>query len=98
MRITPLGDRILVKILKTEEKTTSGILLPDSAKEKKAAGEVVAIGNGEVVTKLNLKIGDKVLFGKYSGEDVEMDNDKAEYKILAASNKVKEDEILAIMA
>lgn len=89
MNITPLGDRILVKVLETEEKTVSGIVIPDSAKEKKAEGEVVAIGDGEKVTKLKIKKGDIVLFGKYSGDDVEVD--KIDYKIL------KEEEVLAVL-
>lgn len=78
--ITPLGDRVLVKVLETETTTASGIVLPDSAKEKKAEGEVIAIGNGEKVTSLGLNVGDVVLFGKYSGDEVEVE--KVEHKIL----------------
>lgn len=89
MNIQPLGDRVLVKVLETEETTASGIVLPDSAKEKKAEGEIVAIGQGEDVVKLNLSPGDKVLFGKYSGDEVEVEGD--EYKIL------KDDEVLAVV-
>lgn len=90
MNIRPLGDRILVKPLEQEEVTKSGIVLPGTAeKEKKAQGEVVAVGEGEKIKKLNLAIGDKVLFGKYSGDEVELD--KVEYKIL------KDDEVLAVM-
>lgn len=89
MKITPLGDRVLVRVLETEETTASGIILPDSAKEKKAQGEVVAVGSGEKVAKLNLKAGVVVLFGKYSGEEVE--EGAVTYKIL------KEDEVLATM-
>lgn len=89
MSIKPLGDRILVKVLETEEKTASGIVLPDSAKEKKAEGEVIAIGSGEKIQKLELKVGAKVLFGKYSGDEVEID--EVEHKIL------KEDEVLAVL-
>lgn len=89
MNITPLGDRVLVKVLETEEKTASGIVIPDSAKEKKAEGEIVAVGDGEKVVKLKIKKGDTVLFGKYSGDDVEVD--KVDYKIL------KEEEVLAVM-
>lgn len=89
MKITPLGDRVLVRVLETEDKTASGIILPDSAKEKKAEGEVVSIGSGEKVVKLGLKKGMTVLFGKYSGDEVEMDG--VTYKML------KEDEVLAIM-
>ncbi len=81
MNIKPLGDRILVKPLTTEEVTKSGIVLPDTAeKEKKEQGQVIAIGEGEKVRKLGLQIGDKVLFGKYAGDEVEID--KVEYKFL----------------
>jgi len=90
MNIKPLGDRILVKPLRAEEVTKSGIVLPDTAeKEKKEQGEVVAIGEGEKIKKLNLKVGDKVLFGKYSGDEVEMD--KVEYKFL------KDEDILGVI-
>lgn len=90
MNIKPLGDRCLVKPLRAEEVTKSGIVLPDTAeKEKKEQGEVVAIGEGEKIKKLNLKVGDKVLFGKYSGDEVEMD--KVEYKFL------KDEDILGVI-
>jgi len=90
MNIKPLGDRVLVKPLTTEEVTKSGIVLPDTAdKEKKEQGEVVAVGEGEKVKKLNLKVGDKVLFGKYSGDDVEIE--KVVYKFL------KEEDILGVI-
>ena len=90
MNIKPLGDRILVKPLLTEEVTKSGIVLPETAeKEKKEQGEVVAIGDGEKVKKLKLKAGDRVLFGKYSGDDAEID--KVEYKFL------KDEDILGIV-
>lgn len=81
MNLRPLGNRVLVKQLEQEEVTASGIVLPDTVdKEKKAQGEVIALGDGEKVTKLNLKAGDVVLFGKYSGDEVEYE--KEEYKIL----------------
>ncbi len=90
MNIKPLGDRILVKPLVAEEVTKSGILLPEtSEKEKKEQGEVVAIGDGEKIKKLNLKIGDKVLFGKYAGDEVEVD--KKDFKFL------KDEDILGIV-
>lgn len=90
MNIKPLGDRVLVKPLKAEEVTKSGIVLPDTAeKERKEQGEVVAIGEGEKIKKLGLAIGDKVLFGKYSGDEVEID--KVEYKFL------KEEDVLGIV-
>ena len=81
MNLRPLGNRVLVKQLEQEEVTASGIVLPETVdKEKKAQGEVIALGDGEKVTKLNLKVGDDVLFGKYSGDEVEYE--KEEYKIL----------------
>ena len=90
MNIKPLGDRILVKPLKAEEMTKSGIVLPETAeKEKKEQGEIVAIGEGEKIQKLGLKIGQKVLFGKYSGDEVEME--KTDYKFL------KDEDILGIV-
>jgi len=90
MKVTPLGDRVLVKTKHEEEVTEHGIVLPDTVeKEKKAEGEVVAVGNGEKVTKLNLKVGDVVLFEKWGGEEVEID--KVEHKIL------DQEKILAII-
>lgn len=87
MNIKPLGDRVLVKPLVSEEKTPSGILLPETSdKQKKEQGEVIAIGSGEDVEKLGLKVGDKVIFGKYAGEDIEIE--RVEYKFL------KDDEVL----
>lgn len=81
MNIRPLGDRLLVKPLKEEEKTISGIILPDTVdKEKKAEGEIIAIGNGEKLAKLSLSVGMKVLFKKWGGEEVKMNDE--EYKIL----------------
>ncbi len=79
--IKPIGDRILVKPVTEEEVTKSGIVLPETIdKEKKAEGEILAIGNGEKVLKLGLQIGQKVLFGKYAGEEVKIDN--REFKII----------------
>ena len=74
MKIRPLADRIVVKRLAQEEKTKGGIIIPDTAKEKPVEGEVVAVGNGKVledgtVRKLDVKAGDRVLFGKYSGTE-----------------------------
>ncbi len=94
MNIKPLGDRVLVKPLSSEEVTKSGIVLPDTAeKEKKEQGEVVAVGEGEKIKKLNLKVGDKVLFGKYAGDDAEMGEGtaKVEYKFL------KDEDVLGIV-
>lgn len=90
MKIHPLGDRVLVKVLEQQEQTKSGIVLPDTAeKEKKAEGEIVAIGEGEKIKKMHLKVGDKVMFGKYAGDEVQID--KVEHKFL------KDDEILGVI-
>ncbi|MFC1658415.1 co-chaperone GroES [Candidatus Omnitrophota bacterium] len=75
MNIQPLGDRIVIKPLAAEEKTKGGIVLPDTAKEKPQEGKVVAVGKGKVleggtVQKPEVKVGDKVLYGKYSGSEV----------------------------
>ena len=81
MNIRPIGNRLLVKPIKEEEVTASGIVLPDTVdKEKKAEGEIVALGNGEKLIKLNLSVGQKVLFKKWGGEDVKFGAE--EYKIL----------------
>lgn len=81
MSIRPLGDRVLVKPLKEEEVTKSGIVLPDTVdKEKKAEGEIIALGNGEKLAKLNLTVGMKVLFKKWGGEEVKVNG--ADHKIL----------------
>ena len=81
MNIRPLGDRILVKSQAEEEKTASGIFLPDTVdKEKKAEGQIIALGNGEKLAKLGLSVGMKVLFKKWGGEEVKMNDE--EYKIL----------------
>lgn len=90
MQIKPVGDRILVKVLEETQKTQSGIILPETAeKQKKSEGVVVEVGTGEKISKLNLKPGDHVMFGKYSGEEVEIE--KVEHKFL------KDDEILAVI-
>jgi chaperonin GroES len=93
MVIQPLGDRILVKSLEEEEKTSGGIILPDTAKEKPQEGKVVAVGKGRLledgtVKSLEVKVGDTVLFAKYSGTEV--NHGDKEFLIL------REDEILAI--
>ena len=93
MKIKPLGDKILVEILEAEEKTKGGIILPDTAKEEKTEGKVIAVGPGKVlesgkVQAPEVKKGDRVIFGKYSGDDI-MIHDK-KHKIL------KESDILAI--
>lgn len=81
MQVTPLYDRLLVKRFNEEEKTKGGIIVPDSAKEKPAQGEVVAVGNGRIseegkLTALTVKKGDKILFGKYSGTEVKINGDE----------------------
>ena len=93
-KIRPLQDRLIVKRVKEEEKTKGGIIIPDTAKEKPQEGEVIAAGNGKVLengTKvaMDVKAGDRVLFGKYSGTDIKIDGQ--EYLIL------REDEVLAIL-
>ena len=77
MKIRPLHDRIIVKRLEEERRTASGIVIPDTAAEKPDQGEVIAVGNGKVledgkIRPVDLKIGDKVLFGKYSGQTVKV--------------------------
>ncbi len=77
--VKPLGDRVFVKISASEEKTTGGILLPDTAKEKPQLGEIVAVGSGKVDKNgkripLDVKIGDKVLYSKYAGTEIKMEN------------------------
>ena len=81
MKLRPLHDRVIVKRLDNERKTASGIVIPDSAAEKPDQGEVLAVGNGKVqddgkVRALAVKVGDKVLFGKYSGQAVKVDGDE----------------------
>lgn len=77
MNIRPLRDRVIVRRLTEQEKTSGGIIIPDSAKEKPAEGEVVAVGNGKVMEDgstlaISLKVGERVLFGKYSGTEVKV--------------------------
>ena len=78
MKIRPLHDRVIVKRLEAETKTASGIIIPDAATEKPDQGEIVAIGNGKIgddgkLLPMNVKVGDKVLFGKYSGQAFKID-------------------------
>tara|TARA_B100001121_G_C18217497_1_gene402089 strand:- start:14 stop:310 length:297 start_codon:yes stop_codon:yes gene_type:complete len=85
MKFRPLHDRVLIKVLDSEEKTAGGIIIPDSAKEKPQEGEVVAIGPGikndqGKLSPLDVKVGDIVLFGKWSGNDVKIDG--KEYSIM----------------
>jgi chaperonin GroES len=81
MKLRPLHDRVIIKRLDNERKTSSGIVIPDSAAEKPDQGEVLAVGNGKVgdngkARALAVKVGDKVLFGKYSGQTVKVDGDE----------------------
>jgi chaperonin GroES len=93
-KIRPLGDRILVKRIKEEEKTKGGIIIPDTAKEKPQEGKVVAVGKGKKtdegkVIALDVKAGDKILFGKYSGSEIKLEGE--EHLIL------REDDILGVI-
>ena len=81
MKLRPLHDRVIIKRLDNERKTASGIVIPESAAEKPDQGEILAVGNGKVgddgkVRPLGVKVGDKVLFGKYSGQTVKVDGDE----------------------
>ena len=94
MKIRPLNDRLLVKRLQEEERTAGGIIIPDSAKEKPAEGEVVAVGPGKLNDKgeriaLQVKAGDKVLFSKYGGTDVKLNGE--DFLIM------REDDILGVI-
>ena len=76
MNIKPLADRVLLKPAAEEEKTVSGIIIPDNAKEKPLKGEVIATGDGTKDEKMVVKKGDEVLFGKYAGTELEVDGEK----------------------
>ena len=94
MKVRPLNDRILVKRLEEEETTKGGIIIPDSAKEKPAEGEVIAVGKGKrndkgERVKMDIKVGDRVLFSKYGGTDVKIDG--VDHLIM------REDDILAVV-
>jgi chaperonin GroES len=93
MKIRPLGDRVVIKRLEAEETTKSGIVLPNTAKEKPQEAEIVAVGPGGIVegkeVKMEVKVGDKILFSKYSGTEVKVDGD--DFII------IKQDDILAIV-
>ena len=93
MKIRPLHDRVIVKRWEEERTSPGGIVIPDSAAEKPVKGEVVAVGNGKVLEngetrKLDLKVGDKILFGKYSGTEVKVDGQE----LLV----MREDDIMAV--
>jgi chaperonin GroES len=94
MKIRPLYDRVIVRRVSEEEKTKGGIIIPDTAKEKPLEGKVVAVGNGKLledgtVRPLQVKVGDRILFGKYSGTEYKLEGE--EHLI------VREDEILGII-
>jgi chaperonin GroES len=94
MKIRPLYDRIVVKRIEQQEQKVGGLYIPDSAKEKPQEGEVVAVGKGKrledgKVIPLDVQVGDRILFGKYSGSDIKLDED--EYLIM------REDEVLGIL-
>ena len=94
MKLRPLQDRIIVKRLEEESKTAGGILIPDTAKEKPQRGEVVAVGKGKVaedgkVLPMDVKVGDKVLFGKYAGTEIKIEGD--DFLIM------REDDILGVI-
>lgn len=94
LSVRPMGDRVIIASIPQEEKTKGGIILPDTAKEKPQEGKVVAVGKGRMtdsgeMLEMSVKVGDKVLYGKYSGTEVKLDGES--YLI------VKESEILAII-
>ncbi|HYF05883.1 MAG TPA: co-chaperone GroES [Patescibacteria group bacterium] len=100
MTIKPIGNRILVKQKTEEEVTKSGIVLPANAdKKKKAQGTIIAVGNGDEIKSLGYKVGDTVVFGMYSGDEVEMDENgqTVEYKILYVGKEKDESDVLAIV-
>lgn len=94
MKVRPLHDRIIVKRVAEEEKTKSGIIIPDTAKEKPQEGEVIAVGNGRILENgqkvpMEVKVGDRVIFGKYAGNEIKIDGE--EYLIM------REEDILGII-
>ena len=95
MKIRPLHDRVVVKRVEEERKTPGGIVIPDNAAEKPDQGEVLAVGNGKILEDgklrpLDVKVGDRILFGKYSGSTVKMEGE--EYLVM------REDDIMGIVA
>ena len=94
MKIRPLHDRVVIKRMEEEKASQGGIIIPDSATEKPIKGEVVAVGNGKIqdngnIQPLDVKVGDTVLFGKYSGTEVKIDSDELVV--------MKEDDIMAVI-
>ena len=100
MKVKPLGNRVLVKQLSSEEVTKSGIVLPGSVdKEKKAQGKIVEVGPGEDIAKQGLKVGDTVVFSSYAGTDVELEEngEKVEYKVLYVGREKDDSDVVAII-
>ena len=94
MKLRPLHDRVVVKRMEEERTSPGGIVIPDSATEKPIRGEVIAVGNGKVLDSgerqpLDLKVGDKILFGKYSGTEVKVDGDELVV--------MREDDVMAVI-
>ncbi|MGJ8685612.1 MAG: co-chaperone GroES [Nonlabens sp.] len=89
LKIQPLSDRVLIEPMAAEQKTASGLYIPDTAKEKPQQGKVVAVGKGKKDHDMTVKVGDTVLYGKYSGTELKLDG--AEYLMM------REDDILAIV-
>ncbi len=94
MKVRPLHDRVVVKRMEEERKTASGIVIPDAATEKPDQGEIVAVGNGKIgddgkLRPMNVKVGDKILFGKYAGQTFKMDG--VEYMTM------REDDIIGVV-
>ena len=94
MKVRPLNDRVIVKRLEEERKTASGIVIPDAATEKPDQGEIIAVGNGKIgedgkLRPMSVKVGDKVLFGKYAGQNFKMDGQ--EYMTM------REDDIIGVV-
>ncbi len=85
----PINDRVVVKPAKAEEKTTGGIIIPDTAKEKPQKGEIIAVGPGKDGNKMTVQVGDQVLYGKYSGQELHYEG--GDYLIM------REDDILVVL-
>ena len=95
MNLRPLSDRVVVRRMEEEKTTVGGILLPDSAKEKPAKGEILAVGEGKrsdngSIIPMSVKVGDNVLFGKYAGQEVKVDG----VEVLV----MREDDVIAVLA
>ena len=94
MGLRPLQDRLIVERIEEDDKTASGIIIPDAAKEKPQSGKVIAVGNGKVledgsVRPLDVKAGDTILFGKYAGTEIKIENEE---RLI-----MREDDVLAVV-